>query len=56
MVSDVTYPGPLEKTTADFWSMVWSENCKSIVMVTNLVEDNKVSVIHVQTVILPVCV
>jgi hypothetical protein len=33
--------GPLEKTGADFWSMVWSEKSAIIVMVTNLVEDER---------------
>ena len=41
MIYHVT--GPLEKTGADFWSMVWSEKSAIIVMVTNLVEDERVS-------------
>ena len=35
--------GPLEKTAADFWSMVWGENSRNIVMVTKTVEGKKVS-------------
>lgn len=39
----VLYTGPLERTAADFWSMVWMESCFTIVMVTNTVENNTVS-------------
>ena len=34
--------GPLPKTVVDFWRMVWQERSQSIVMVTNLVEGNRI--------------
>ncbi|CAI8037248.1 Receptor-type tyrosine-protein phosphatase delta, partial [Geodia barretti] len=34
--------GPLPNTTVDFWRMVWQERSQSIVMVTNLVEGNRI--------------
>ncbi|CAG5127775.1 unnamed protein product, partial [Candidula unifasciata] len=34
--------GPTEKTTADFWTMVWQQDCKVIVMLTQLEEDGQV--------------
>ena len=37
--------GPLEKTAADFWSMVWGENSRNTVMVTKTVEEKKVSTV-----------
>ena len=36
--------GPVEKTAADFWSVVWSEKCQNIVMIANLMEDYKVCI------------
>lgn len=34
--------GPLPGTVADFWQMVWQEKTSVIVMLTGLVEQNKV--------------
>lgn len=34
--------GPLKATTPDFWSMVWQEEARKIVMVTNLKENKRV--------------
>ena len=36
------YVGPLPKTTADFWRMVWQERSRTIVMLANLVEGNNI--------------
>lgn len=35
--------GPLINTLDDFWRMVWNEKCDKIVMLTNLIEDDKVN-------------
>lgn len=37
--------GPLINTIDDFWWMVWNEECDKIVMLTNLVEDDKVNIV-----------
>lgn len=34
--------GPLPGTVVDFWQMVWQEKTSVIVMLTGLVEQNKV--------------
>ena len=36
------FTGPLTKTTADFWHLMWQERVPSIVMVTNNIEGNKI--------------
>jgi protein tyrosine phosphatase len=38
------FVGPLEETQGDFWLMAWDYDCRSIVMLTNLVERKKVPV------------
>ena len=34
--------GPMNKTTVDFWHLVWQEKPPTIVMVTNLKEGKKI--------------
>ena len=36
------FSGPLSKTLTDFWRLVWQEHASTIVMVTNLKEQDKV--------------
>ena len=35
-------PGPIPETVSDFWRMVWEENSRTIVMLTNTHERGKV--------------
>jgi protein tyrosine phosphatase len=35
--------GPKRNTVVDFWRMVWQEHVQVIAMVTNVVENGKVS-------------
>lgn len=41
----VCAPGPVEETKADFWRMVWEQHSSTIVMLTNLEENGKVSML-----------
>ena len=34
--------GPLPETVVDFWRLIWEQRCSIIVMLTNLIENNKV--------------
>lgn len=36
------FEGPKPNTLGDFWRMIWQENVSSVVMVTTLVEGEKV--------------
>ena len=36
-------PGPVQETVGDFWRMVWDENVRTIVMLTNVQEKGKVN-------------
>ena len=38
----VSTQGPMANTVDDFWRMVWEQNVATIVMLTRMVEDNKV--------------
>ncbi|XP_056020209.1 uncharacterized protein LOC125669227 isoform X2 [Ostrea edulis] len=44
--SYIAAQGPLVNTIDDFWWMVWNENCGKIIMLTNLIEDEKVKCIQ----------
>ena len=37
-----SHTGPLSKTLTDFWRLVWQERAPTIVMVTNLKDNDKV--------------
>ncbi|KAG7277147.1 hypothetical protein CRUP_022610 [Coryphaenoides rupestris] len=39
---------PMQETVFDFWRMVWQENTAAIVMVTNLVEVGRVTLIETE--------
>ena len=39
----MVYPkGPIPSTIGDFWRLVWEENSRTIVMVTNVKEKSQV--------------
>lgn len=38
--------GPLPNTVNDFWRMIWEQDVKGVVMVTNCNEGGKVSDAH----------
>ena len=37
--------GPMETTCRDFWKMVYERNCGSIVMLSGMTENDEVSVV-----------
>ena len=37
--------GPLEETLNDFWRMIWENESRNVVMLTNLEENGEVSAI-----------
>lgn len=43
-VSLISIAGPVPLTFADFWQMIWEQNTRTIVMLTNLKEGSKVRV------------
>jgi len=36
----------MKATVDDFWLMIWQQRPKAVVMVTNVIEDGKVSIIY----------
>ena len=38
--------GPLDETLADFWAMVWQQNCRAIVMLCKTVEGGMCKCAH----------
>ena len=39
----LSFEGPMANTINDFWRMVWEQNCRVIVMITNIIERGRVS-------------
>lgn len=45
------FAGPKQNTMADFWLMIWQENIEQVVMLTNIMEGNKVNKYHTLSVL-----
>ena len=43
---DIFIEGPTDATLNDFWRLIWQEHPSAIVMVTNLIEREKVRIYH----------
>ena len=39
--------GPLPETVEDFWRLIWEQRCSRIVMLTNLIENDKVRIFQI---------
>ena len=42
MITLFTHAGPLPNTVVDFWRLIWQEHPPTIVMVTNVMEGNRI--------------